>query len=201
MNQMKYLLPVVILFAVAVSCKKKETNHFSDASVSKGDFLILVVSDSLECAMEYHEDTNPSFGMSESPVYTTAEFNGGNYDVTIYVKGVGMYGFYELNVVGCYCVVDFPIFQEYYLDTFIDSIPANQLDKNAVYQVELDTSKIDFVMAAYPDKLEAAWDKVKNLRILYEYRMKYPASKIAFLHVVKENGEEKSYFFINKYKP
>lgn len=191
-------LPVLI---VALSCKKKETNHSSE-SVSKGEFLILVVSDSLECAMEYHEDTDPSFGMSESPIYTTAEFSNGNYDVMLYMHGIGMYGFYEQNVVGGFWVVDFPVFEEYYSNIFIDSIPGSELDRHAVYNMELDTSRVDFIRYPYyKEEIFSEWDKVKDLRILYEYRMKYPASKIAFLRVEKENGEAKSYFFINKYKP
>lgn len=204
MNQMKYLLPVVILFAVAVSCKKKETNHFSDASVSKGDFLILVVSDSVECAMEYREDLSPNTSLEASPVTASAQFNFTTqyYDASIYANGVGIYGSYSINVFGSYYVVDFPTFTEYYLDAFVDSIPGNRLKKNDSYMVTLDTSKVDFVLQSnYPNKLEEAWEKIKNLRIVFEYRKKYPDSNIAFLHIVRQDGEEKSYFFVNKYKP
>lgn len=197
---MKYLLPLVILFTLAASCKKKETNHPS-TSVSKGDFLILVVSDSLEGAIEYNEDSSPLTNMSESPVYTTGEFSNGYYQIMIYMKGIGMYGFYEMDVLSGNRVVDFPVFEEYYSDIFIDSIPGNELDRHVVYNVELETSKVDFVMNTDPGKVLAAWDKVKDLRLVFEFRKKYPDSKIAFLHVIKLNGEEKSYFFINKYKP
>lgn len=164
--------------------------------------MILVVSDDVECAMEYKKDGFPTSALQKSPAYITAEFSNGNYDVSIYTHGVGLYGFYEQNVSGGFWALDFPQFYPYYTDTFIDSIPGDQLNKNEVYTIPLDTSKIDFISyPKYEDKLQGAWDKVKNLRIVYEYRMKFPDSQIAFMRVEKQNGEAKSYFFINKYKP
>jgi hypothetical protein len=201
---MKYLLPLAILFVVAASCKKKDHTATSSYSESKGDFLILVVSDSLECAMEYREDLSPTTSLKASPVYAMAEFNSStqNYDASIYAYGVGVSGVYSIIMPGAFNAVDFPKFSEYYEDTFIDSIPGNQLKENAVYNVLLDTSKIDLVLTPYyEDEIEDAWDKIKNLRIVFEYRKKYPDSRIGFLHIKKQNGEAKSYFFMNKYKP
>lgn len=200
---MKYLLPLFILFAVSVSCKKKETNHPSDASVSKGDFLILVVSDSVECAMEYRRAPYSLSGMKESPLHVMAYFNSStaNLDVQIEVYGVGVFGMYTIITPGPPYVVDFPMFHELYSETLVDSIPGNKLANNVVYTVPFDTSRVDFIMYSDPGKLESSWNKVKNLRLVYEYRKKFPDSKIAFLHVEKQNGEEKSYFFMNKYKP
>lgn len=192
------LLPVVL---VSLSCKKKEMNHPS-VSASKGDLMILVVSDDVECAMEYKKDGFYTSVLKKSPAYITAEFSNGKYNVAIYTPGVGLYGSYVQNVVGGFWAVDFPQFFPYYTDTFIDSIPGDQLKRNEVYTIPLDTSKVDFIsFPYYRDKIEEAWDKVKNLRIVYEYRMKFPDSNIAFMRIEKEDGEAKSYFFMNKYKP
>ncbi len=195
------ILIVLLLPLIFSSCKKKETHHASE-SVSKGEFLILVVSDSVECAMEYKEDQFPSSSLKKSPAYTLAEFGNGYYNISIYMPGVGLYGSFAQDILDGYRVVDFPKFSEYYSDTFIDSIPGNQLKKNEVYATVLDTSKIDFIRYPYyEDEVNLAWNKIKNLRIVFEYRRKFPESQIAFLHVEKQNGEAKSYFFMNKYKP
>lgn len=201
---MKNLFFLLFLSVAVISCKKKDHTAINSYSESKGDFLILVVSDSVEYALEYREDQSPTSVLNVTPVYATAEFNASiqGYDVSIYAYGVGIYGTYSTTLNGGFYPVNFPKFHEYYSDTFVDSIPGNQLKKNSVYTIELDTSKVDFILQPYyENKLEAAWNKIKDLRIVFEYRKKYPDSKIGFLHVEKQNGEAKSYFFMNKYKP
>lgn len=191
------LLPVLL---VSLSCKKKETVHTSE-SVAKGDLVILEVSDSVECALEYRMH-DPSSQLKETPAHATAEFSNGYYQTTIYVYGIGIYGMYNQEPVGFWAATEFPQFHEYYSETFVDSIPGNELERHEVYTVPLDTSKIDFFMTPYyPEEVESGWNKIKDLRIVYEYRMKYPHSKISFLCLKKANGEMKKYFFMNKYKP
>lgn len=150
--------------------------------------------------MEYREDQFPSSSLKKSPVFTDINLTNGNYRVSIYPYGIGMSGLYYFDPITGFAV-DFPQFSEYYSDTFIDLIPGNQLEKHQVYSVPLDTSKIDYLVSSVPGEVEPGWDKIKNLRIVFEYRKKYPDSNIAFLHIVRQDGEEKSYFFMNKYKP
>lgn len=197
---MKNLFFLLFLSITVISCKKKEQTENTPYSVSKGDFLMIVVSDSVEYARECKEDNFSSSSLKESPVFTDFEFTNGNYRVSIYPYGIGMYGLYYFSPTTGFAV-DFPQFGEYYSNTFVDSIPGNQLEKHQVYSVPLDTSKIDYLVTSIPEEVESGWDKIKDLRLVYEYRMKFPDSQIGFLHVKKEDGEAKSYFFMNKYKP
>jgi hypothetical protein len=188
---------LLFLSIAAFSCKKKELIHSSETA-TKGELLILVVSDSLEYVSEYKSSDLTK--LKKSPVLTDFEFIDGDYRVSIYPNGIGLYGLYYFDPLTDYAV-DFPKFSEYYSDTFIDSIPGNKLEKRAFYSVALDTSKIDYLVSSVPGEVEPAWDKIKNLRLVYEYRMKYPEARIAFLNVKKQNGETRKYFFMSKYKP
>ncbi|WP_294672872.1 hypothetical protein [uncultured Fluviicola sp.] len=194
---MKYLLPLIII--VAVSCKKKDINH-TPISVSKGVFLAVVVSDSVEYAVEY--EANEFLSLNESPLNTSSVFNGTTgityYDMFIDAYGVGPITHYRMEVPSFYAM-EFINFYGYHL---VDSVPGEELDEHAVYNVSLDTSRIDFIFGSnLPEELEFGWSKIQNLRIVSEYRKNYPDSRIGFLYLEKADGESRRYFFMSKYRP
>lgn len=188
---------------IFVSCDKK-TAKPSTQFESKGEFLMLVVSDSLEYAIEY-EKANEGALFYESPLADNnlyQEFIDGYYRYVIHPTALEMTGMFYVDPIEK-VVVNFPTFNSYY--PYIDSIPGSQLKKQ-FYPISLDSSQVDFVIPFYSNQWDgggwkSAWDKVRNLKIVYEYRGKYPKSKVAFLCLKKSSGETKRYFFMNKYNP
>lgn len=202
MKNLTFLI-LILLSIVFISCKKKP-NH-SSRPVSKGEVLMVVVSDSLEYIIEYERVEK------EAPFYPSplmgddlySEFIDGHYRFFIVPNALETTTTFYIDPIEN-VLVDFPVFKGYY--PIIDSLSGADLGRHHFSSVPLDSSQVDFVIPYYSNQWDgggwrSAWNKIKNVNIVYEYRKKYPDSRVAFLCLKKSSGETKRYFFMSKYKP
>lgn len=190
---MKYLL-ILLTATLFFSCKKKEPIPYKP--VSKGNYLVLVVSDSLDYALEYVGHTD-YIGDTCATLYI--EFNTATllYRVDLYAHQVDVISAFYLNpFTDLLAVTGFPSFSRY-PGIFVDSIPGSSL-KHSANPVALDTSKIVFMLGDH--EWTEAWGHVSDLYLLKEYRLKYPQSKVSFMSLTNAAGEKKKYFFMCKKK-
>ncbi len=211
---MKNLVFFIALSLVFLSCKKEKQPDIpvvtdnpsnsddpsNETTIAKGEYLIIAVSDSVEYANEYH--MNSASELTEIPMNISHKMVFIN-NQTYYRKEIHAYGINLILGILCDSLItplDFPYFTAQ-SGNFIESVVGNELERGEAYSLELDPLKVVSYSSPNETVLENSWSKIKNLRIVHEYRTLFPDSKIAFLYLKKQNGEAKSYFFMNKYKP
>jgi hypothetical protein len=191
---MKNFFIALLAFSICNSaCKKKEFQP-NPGSVSNGNLLVLVVSDTLEYAIEYDVQEGQ---LSDSPGTYYAEFDNATqvFDVQI---AVGPFGALMLFQIDPFTegVSEYPEMLDMGMPR--DSIPTGSYALgHTPFPLQIDSTHIHFIHPSAKN-WTAAWTQISNLRIVKAYRNHSPNSKIGFYSLKNNQGIIKNYFLLVK---
>lgn len=169
-----FILSGFFLFA----CTKDKVPNKADSKINE-HFLILMLDDSLETAVEYH--LNPFQLENDSITFIRDHVSEGNYSY-VYSK------FKPTNDILFWTYQNKIQFTE-------NELTSNQLNI-LEDSISLDKSKIQADIQINNSEIDFIWSKISNLTILKEYKDAKPTNKIAISHIVVQQYDENLGFTI-----
>lgn len=197
---MKSLITIVLFTFCITACKKKE-NKDNAEPLSKGNFLVVAVSDDVDYAIEYKVNSPLD---SMPMVFSAYQIDPVTLMFECYL-GMKVPGwelsFFKMNFIPMYTVNQFPTITTYV--PYVDSIPGSELQHTGE-KVNIDSTEIKILSdpSEYHLKWDRnwgpAWDKISDLKLVRNYRIHYPNSKVGFINFKHVNGENRRFFFMVK---